>query len=207
MQTFRSENFGLGLAGRFGRRAGGIECDLSDIVIGTSADGRTDAQFYDTIGYFTTMVAHRVQFEPEMTVAGLIESCRDIVVGSMPFTDIPIDIIEESLGIVPGRDRFFEVYVQIHAQNKLNGALSNGRGGAIRYRQIDPDKDEAMLGMQFEILESHVDDKRHIRLVVTYRGDRFSHGQVQNVCDALSSLFKLILENGATQYRLAQIDI
>ncbi|MBX8814650.1 non-ribosomal peptide synthetase module, partial [Ochrobactrum sp. MR34] len=81
-------------------------------------------------------------------------------------------------------------YVQIHAQNKLNGALSDKRGGAIRYRQVDPDKDEAMLGMQFEIMEEYVGDKREIRLIVTYRGDRFNRAQVQNVCDTLSRILK-----------------
>ncbi|MBX8802573.1 agrobactine synthetase subunit F [Ochrobactrum sp. MR28] len=181
--------------------------NLSDLVIGTSADGRTDAHFYDTVGYFTTMVAHRVPFDADMTVAELIESCRDIVVGSMPYTDIPIDIIEESLGIVPGRDRFFEVYVQIHAQNKLNGALSDKRGGAIRYRQVDPDKDEAMLGMQFEIMEEYVGDKREIRLIVTYRGDRFNRAQVQNVCDTLSRILKTAVLSDMMNKQLTEIII
>ena len=33
---------------------------LKDLVIGTSASGRADPEFFDTVGYFTTMVAHRV---------------------------------------------------------------------------------------------------------------------------------------------------
>ncbi len=179
--------------------------NLPDIVIGTSADGRTDARYYDTVGYFTTMVAHRIPFNPAMTIAELIEFCRDIVVGSMPYTDVPIDIIEESLGIIPGRDRFFEVYVQIHAQNKLNGNLPDGKGGAIRYRQIDPDKDEAMLGMQFEIMEEYIGEERNIRLIVTYRRDRFSSGQVRNVTDTLSRILKMVVIDNILNRQISKI--
>lgn len=42
--------------------------NLCDLVIGTSASGRTDPAYYETVGYFTTMVAHRVQFEPRQNV-------------------------------------------------------------------------------------------------------------------------------------------
>ncbi len=181
--------------------------NLPDVVIGTSADGRTDARYYDTVGYFTTMVAHRIPFNPVMTIAELIGSCRDIVVGSMPYTDVPIDIIEESLGIIPGRDRFFEVYVQIHAQNKLNGNLPDGKGGAIRYRQIDPDKDEAMLGMQFEIMEEYIGEQRNIRLIVTYRRDRFSPGQMQKVTDTLSKILKTLVLGDTLNKRLSEVSI
>ena len=45
---------------------------LEDIVIGTSASGRTDAEFFDTVGYFTTMVAHRIQFDTEQSVESLL---------------------------------------------------------------------------------------------------------------------------------------
>ncbi|MDH1186096.1 condensation domain-containing protein, partial [Pseudomonas mosselii] len=46
--------------------------NLSDLVIGTSASGRTDPAFFDTVGYFTTMVAHRVQFVPQQSLGDLL---------------------------------------------------------------------------------------------------------------------------------------
>lgn len=160
----------------------------SDIVIGTSADGRTDPKYFDAIGYFTTMVAHRVTFDESMSMHALIEHCRDVVLSSTPYTDVPIDLIEESLGIVPGRDRFFDAYVQIHAQNKLNGHLFDLSGNPIRYQQIPPEKDEAMLGIQFEIMEYSEGGNRNISIYVTYRTDRFSLSQVQNICGNLEEL-------------------
>lgn len=163
-----------------------------NIVIGTSADGRTDADYFDAIGYFTTMVAHRVDFGAGMSLGDLIAQCRDTVLASMPYTDVPIDLIEEALGIVPGRDRFYDAYIQIHAQNKLNGALPGADGAQIRYRQIDPDKAEAMLGLQFEIMEAVEEGRKVIRFFITYRTDCFTAGQVQDIRQTLGDVLTQI---------------
>ena len=72
---------------------------LSDLVVGTSASGRTDSGYFDTIGYFTTVVAHRVRFREEMTVGELISSVKNTVNGSLEHSEIPIDLVEEALGM------------------------------------------------------------------------------------------------------------
>ncbi|MGZ2905008.1 hypothetical protein AAEQ97_20175, partial [Pseudomonas aeruginosa] len=68
-------------------------------------------------------------------------------------------------------------YVQVHANNALNGALPAPDGGEIRYRQIDPDKSESMFGLQFEIMEDAHDGS--LRLVITYRAERYSAAQLE----------------------------
>src|SRR5690606_24576820 len=45
---------------------------LDELLIGTSASGRSDPAYFETVGYFTTMVAHRVQFSAGQTVGELI---------------------------------------------------------------------------------------------------------------------------------------
>lgn len=44
----------------------------ADLLVGTSTSGRNDAEFFDTVGYFTTVVVHRVRFDEGLTVAGLV---------------------------------------------------------------------------------------------------------------------------------------
>ena len=163
--------------------------DLRELVIGTSASGRTDPAYYDTVGYFTTMVAHPVRFEPRQPVGELIEGVSRLINDSMAYADVPMEQIQQALGRTPEQGLLFDVYIQIHASNALNGALSTPAGEAIPYRQIDPDKSQSMFGIQFEILENVLDGKRSLRLVVTYLTARYSEAQMACVRQAIERVF------------------
>ncbi|WP_144939743.1 condensation domain-containing protein [Pseudomonas alabamensis] len=163
--------------------------DLRELVIGTSASGRTDPAYYDTVGYFTTMVAHPVRFEPRQPVGELIEGVSRLINDSMAYADVPMEQIQQALGRTPEQGLLFDVYIQIHANNALNGALSTPAGEAIRYRQIDPDKSQSMFGIQFEILENVLEGKRTLRLVVTYLTARYSDAQMARVRQAIEHVF------------------
>lgn len=166
---------------------------LSDLVVGTSASGRTDPAYYDTVGYFTTMVAHRVQFDARQTVGSLIEGTSRLINESMAYADVPMEHIQQALGMTPADGLLFDVYIQIHASNALNGALTDADGRAIRYRQIDPDKNQSMFGIQFEIMENMLDGQRSLRLVVTYRSERYSVEQMARVGAAIEQVFTLFM--------------
>ncbi|MGE8175680.1 condensation domain-containing protein [Pseudomonas fluorescens] len=163
--------------------------DLQDLVIGTSASGRTDPGFYETVGYFTTMVAHRVQFDPQQTVGTLIENVTHLINDSMAYADVPMETIQQALGMTAEDGLLFDVYIQIHANNALNGTLSTPDAGTIRYRQIDPDKNQSMFGIQFEILENLIDGKRSLRLVITYRSERYSAEQMARLSAMIDHVF------------------
>lgn len=166
---------------------------LQDLVIGTSASGRTDPAYYETVGYFTTMVAHRVQFDSRQTVGALIENTSRLINESMAYADVPMEHIQQALGMTPADGLLFDVYVQIHANNALNGALPTPDAGSIRYRHIDPDKNQSMFGIQFEIMENMLDGQRSLRLVVTYRSDRYSAEQMARVSAAIEQVFALFV--------------
>lgn len=171
---------------------------LSDLVVGTSASGRTDSNYFDTIGYFTTVVAHRVRFTETMTVGELISSVKNTINGSLEHSEIPIDLVEEALGMTPGRDHLFEVFIQIHAKNKLNGALAGPDGRAVEFRQIDPDKHESMLGLQFEVMEETIGGDRSIRVLMSYRSDRYGPEDVERLRSTTSGIFSRFAETGAS---------
>ncbi|MBZ9558541.1 MULTISPECIES: condensation domain-containing protein [unclassified Modicisalibacter] len=164
---------------------------LDEIVIGTSASGRTDADFFDTIGYFTTVVAHRIGFPDTMTLAGLIEQVKYTINESMPRADIPIDLVEEALATVTerGRNRMFEVFIQLHAKNKLNGAFTLRDGKRLEFRQIDPEKDESLLGLQFEVLEEVVEGENDVRVMMSYRADHYGPEQVERIKQTVDETF------------------
>lgn len=171
---------------------------LSDLVVGTSASGRTDSGYFDTIGYFTTVVAHRVRFGETMTIGELISSVKNTINGSLEHSEIPIDLVEEALGMTPGRDHLFEVFIQIHAKNKLNGTLAGPDGKPVEFRQIDPDKHESMLGLQFEVMEETIGGERSIRVLMSYRSDRYGPHDVERLRHTTSRIFSRFAENGAS---------
>ena len=162
-----------------------------DLVIGTSASGRNRAEFFDTVGYFTTVVAHRFKLAADTSVASFIHAVRDEVAESLPHSEIPLDLVGRRLtgGEAPAMETMFEAFIQIHAQNKLNGALTDAQGGDISFRQIDPDKSEALLGLQFEVLEETVGEKRGIRIMMSHRADRYGPERVEQIRAKLNDVF------------------
>ncbi|CAI1858816.1 condensation domain-containing protein [Serratia fonticola] len=168
-----------------------------DLVIGTSASGRNDAQFFDTIGYFTTVVAHRIGFTDDTTLNALIDDVKRQINDSLPFSDIPIDLVEEGLfGDRASHDsHMFEVFIQLHAKNKLNGAFSLADGQQIRFRQIDPEKTESVLGLQFEVMEEQINGEPSVRVMLSYRTDRYSCEQVQQIVQTTRQVFAVMADS------------
>ena len=182
-------------------KVGGLE----DLVIGTSASGRTDPAYYDTVGYFTTMVAHRVQFDAQQPAGELIESVSRLINDSMAYADVPMEQIQQALGMTPEQGLLFDVYVQIHANNALNGALTGADGEPIRYRQIDPEKNQSMFGMQFEIMENVIEGRRVLRLVVTYATARYSAAQMAKVTAVLERLLQAFTHSANATRPVAEL--
>lgn len=179
--------------------------NLRDIAIGTSASGRTDRDTYETVGYFTTMVAHRVTFDPRQTAASLIAAVRDTVNESMACADVPMDIIQQSLGMAPEEGLLFDVYIQIHASNALNGTLRDPQGGDVRYRQIDADKKASMFGLQFEIMEDVIDGEKRLRLVITYRTGHYPTPLARQISAAVEAVFTLFATSETLDIPLAEV--
>lgn len=161
------------------------------LIVGTPSAGRLDAEYFDTIGYFTTIVVHLVKFAGVKTVAELIAQVKNNINESMSYTDIPIDLIEE--GLVEGEPdvdgHMFEVFIQLHAKNKFNGALELPNGDRLDFQQVDPDKSESGLGLQFEVMEEVVNGEQVLRVMMSYMSNNYSSAQVELLSDTVSALF------------------
>jgi hypothetical protein len=179
---------------------------LPELVVGTSASGRSDAAFFDTVGYFTTVVAHRIRFDETMSLGGLVGQVRNLVNESLPSSEIPIDLVEEALGMTPGRDHLFEVFIQIHAKNKLNGELALPDGRSIAFRQVDPERHESMLGLHFEVMEeADLSGERSIRVLMSYRSEHYGPQEVEKITATTSAVFALMGRAGGAQVKLAEL--
>jgi len=179
---------------------------LSELVAGTSASGRSDAAFFDTVGYFTTVVAHRIRFDEEMSLGGLVGLVRNTINESMPSSEIPIDLVEEALGMTPGRDHLFEVFIQIHAKNKLNGELALPDGRSVAFRQVDPERHESMLGLHFEVMEeADLAGDRSIRVLMSYRSEHYGPQEVERIRATTSAVFALMGRAGGAQVGLGEL--
>lgn len=162
--------------------------NLKDLVIGTSASGRDEAKYFDSVGYFTTMVAHRVMFKPEQSFVKLVQEVTQTINDSMPHATVPIDRVQRELGLDPKDGLMFDVYAQIHADNALYGALEQPDGDSIAYQQILPNKTESLFGLHFEMMENVVDGERTLRLIVTYQTARYSAEQIASIGQKMKDL-------------------
>nr|WP_279032645.1 condensation domain-containing protein [Snodgrassella alvi] len=163
------------------------EGNLDEIVIGTSASGRTDPNYFDTVGYFTTMVAHRTRFTPQQSFTVLLADTSEQINESMDYADIPINYIQQALGIPDNEGLMFDVYIHIHSNNALNGQLSTARG-AIPYRQILPERNESMFGLHFEIMENQINNQYSLSMIITYQAHRYPTVLVERVATEVQQL-------------------
>ena len=163
------------------------EGNLDEIVIGTSASGRTDPNYFDTVGYFTTMVAHRTRFTPQQSFTALLADTSEQINESMDYADIPINYIQQALGIPDNEGLMFDVYIHIHSNNALNGQLNTARG-AIPYRQILPERNESMFGLHFEIMENQINNQYSLSMVITYQAHRYPTVLVERIATEVQQL-------------------
>lgn len=134
------------------------------IVIGTSTSGRTDAEFLDTAGYFTTMFAHRIQFDTEQSVESLLNDITFTSNGSMRYADIRLTLFKNHWG-APTDGLLFDVYIHIHSNNALNGTLNTPDNRVLHYQEIPPKKDISMFGLHFEIMDDIFEEDQYALLI------------------------------------------
>lgn len=146
-----------------------------DLVIGTSASGRMEEKYMNAVGYFTTMVAHRMPFEQQKSVSEFLRLVSGVIGDSMQYADVPIDIIQSDLGLSERSALIFDVYIHIHSKNALNGYLIDSSNNKIHYKQIPPLKDISMFGLHYEVMDNVDTNGDHeLTLLLTYQTSRFS---------------------------------
>ncbi|CAM3840709.1 Linear gramicidin synthase subunit B [Vibrio aerogenes CECT 7868] len=182
--------------------------NTKEMVVGTPVSGRMDAAFFDTVGYFTTIAVHRVLPDDQLCVRDMIQQVKQTINDSMPYTDIPVDVMESALF---GADKdkqpghMFEVMIQLHAKNKLHGSLVSAEGYRVKFSQVDPEKQEAALGLQFEVMEETVDGEPQIRVLMSYLSQHYSPAQVTLLREATHQVLNTFAAENAAVLSLSAI--
>ncbi|EKO3552581.1 peptide synthetase [Vibrio fluvialis] len=177
----------------------------SQLVVGTPASGRLDAEFFDTVGYFTTLAMHVVHFDRAESVAELIAQVKNTINESLDYSDVPIDWVEDALlGERTAKHHLFEVMIQLHAKNKLHGELVSAQQ-AVRFEQVDPEKSESALGLQFEVMEERVGGEDRVRVLMSYRSDQYGDAQVKTLTETTQRMLARFAEPNAEQTLLCEL--
>ncbi|MDO7862490.1 LysR family transcriptional regulator, partial [Morganella morganii] len=131
---------------------------------------------------------HRTTRKLSLTDAGerTLEGCRQMLALAGE-----IDLVEEGLfGVDADRkNHMFEVFIQIHSRIKLNGEFRLQDGSVIAYRQVEPEKAESLLGLQFEVMEDDLAGAKSLRVMMTYRQDHYSQEQANLIADGVQHVF------------------
>ncbi|WDY51420.1 condensation domain-containing protein [Vibrio fluvialis] len=177
----------------------------SQLIVGTPASGRLDAEFFDTVGYFTTLAMHVVHFDRAESVAELIAQVKNTINESLDYSDVPIDWVEDALlGERTDKHHLFEVMIQLHAKNKLHGELMSAQQ-AVRFEQVDPEKSESALGLQFEVMEERVGGDDRVRVLMSYRSDQYGDTQVKTLTETTQRMLARFAEPNAEQTLLCEL--
>ncbi|EKO3397220.1 peptide synthetase [Vibrio fluvialis] len=177
----------------------------SQLIVGTPASGRLDAEFFDTVGYFTTLAMHVVHFDRAESVAELIAQVKNTINESLDYSDVPIDWVEDALlGERTDKHHLFEVMIQLHAKNKLHGELMSSQQ-AVRFEQVDPEKSESALGLQFEVMEERVGGEDRVRVLMSYRSDQYGDTQVKTLTETTQRMLARFAEPNAEQTLLCEL--
>ncbi|MBY8222431.1 peptide synthetase [Vibrio fluvialis] len=177
----------------------------SQLIVGTPASGRLDAEFFDTVGYFTTLAMHVVHFDRAESVAELIAQVKNTINESLDYSDVPIDWVEDALlGERTDKHHLFEVMIQLHAKNKLHGELVSAQQ-AVRFEQVDPEKSESALGLQFEVMEERVGGEDRVRVLMSYRSDQYGDAQVKILTETTQRMLARFAEPNAEQTLLCEL--
>ncbi|ENI4128212.1 peptide synthetase [Vibrio fluvialis] len=177
----------------------------SQLIVGTPASGRLDTEFFDTVGYFTTLAMHVVHFDRAESVAELIAQVKNTINESLDYSDVPIDWVEDALlGERTDKHHLFEVMIQLHAKNKLHGELMSAQQ-AVRFEQVDPEKSESALGLQFEVMEERVGGEDRVRVLMSYRSDQYGDTQVKTLTETTQRMLARFAEPNGEQTLLCEL--
>jgi amino acid adenylation domain-containing protein len=88
----------------------------TDIVIGSPAAGRSQMEFQDAVGYYTNVVALRVDAGYRPTFTDLVQTVREVVLGALEHQDYPFSLLVEQLQLLrdPSRSPGFQVVFALH---------------------------------------------------------------------------------------------
>lgn len=161
------------------------------VLVGTSAYGRDDPRYQDTVGLFTNVLLNHVQFDEELYLNQLVTQVKDNIIASLPYSDVPFVTVEHAVAaqsMESATDNLCEVYIQYHQKNVLNTAIELEGGQRIDFEMLEPERNIAKFGLHFEAYEDPHAEETPFRVVLAYRKSHYSSEQIALVRDTTKAV-------------------
>lgn len=168
------------------------------LLVGTSAYGRDDPRYQDTVGLFTNVIMNQVKFDESLSLNQLITKVKDDIIAGLPYSEVPFVTVEETLANPPFEsplDNLCEVYIQFHQKNVMNTAIDLGNGKSVDFELLEPERDIAKFGLHFEAFEDPNSDDAAFRIIVTYRTSNYSDEQIALIQKATEAVIHILTDS------------
>ena len=179
------------------------------VLSGTSVACRQDPNYQDTLGYFTNVVMHYIQFNESLSIKDLVNQVQNNIFKAQEYADIPFAIVEDNIRAEGEEwtESPYEVYVQLHAQNALTGVFQLNSGDEIGFELIEPERDTAKFGLHFEVYEEPSSEKERLRVVINYRVNRYNEIQIQLIRQVAQQVLESFIHIDTQSEECTQIDV
>lgn len=170
---------------------------------------RQDPNYQDTLGYFTNVVMHYIQFNESLSIKDLVNQVQNNIFKAQEYADIPFAIVEDNIRAEGEEwtESPYEVYVQLHAQNALTGVFQLNSGDEIGFELIEPERDTAKFGLHFEVYEEPSSEKERLRVVINYRVNRYNEIQIQLIRQVAQQVLESFIHIDTQSEECTQIDV
>lgn len=155
--------------------------DQEDIVIGTPIANRTRPHTEETIGFFVTMLALRVDLSGNPTLRTLLARVREVCLDAYAHQDFPFELVLETLQ--PARDPAYHPLFQVLFVLQ-NTPLEMPAFPDLHVSLSEPERQVAPFDITLEITE----DQERLRGRMEYSTDLFDQATIARLIDHWQAL-------------------
>ncbi len=177
-----------------------------DVIVGTTASGRSGARFAGVMGYFVNPVVLRTNFSGDPQFTKLLADVRQTVLGALQHQDYPFPLLVETLQPErdPGYSPLFNVACVLqnsHLIDRNLAAVTTGEAGI----QIDLGSltlqtlalDQQVAQFDLTLVMAEVDGQ--LAACLQYNTDLFDHATISRMIHHFQQLLKGIVEHPGRQ--------
>jgi amino acid adenylation domain-containing protein len=156
-----------------------------DVTFGMPVANRMDERHAEVVGPCVNTVALRSKHKPGMTFTDLLGTMRESILDAIEYQEIPLSSVVNRLDPPrsPGRTPYLDVAIAI----LTNADDTTQFGSAATIASVPFDRFQH--DRKFGITATFIENPDGLGAVLSYRGDRYTDGDVQAMAEWLGELF------------------
>ncbi|TDF82586.1 non-ribosomal peptide synthetase [Pseudomonas sp. H9] len=159
--------------------------------IGTDIANRNHAELERMVGFFVNQLVLQVDLDAELSVAQLLERCREAVIEASDHQDLPFERLVEALRLPrrTGRSPLFSIKL-IHQEGV--GRLPSM--GGLRVEDFPSGRQAAEL----DLVVAFYNDEQHLHLSFEYPLERFAAATLSAMFEQLRAVLQALLDGAGS---------